>query len=121
MYQIARHRIIDHYRSRRQWVDLSENLVADEVSAEEFTQELLPYIREVVASLPEPYHDALIQTDFKGMSQQDLAGRLGITLSGAKSRIQRARQKVKEAMLHCFDFEFDTHGGVMNYRPHCSC
>jgi RNA polymerase sigma-70 factor (ECF subfamily) len=122
LYQIARNRIIDHYRSRRQWVDLTENLVADADSTKETSEEpsedLLPYVCEVIEGLPEPDREALLQADYQGMAQQDLACQLGISLSGAKSRVQRARQKVKKALLHCFDFEFDTRGGIMDFQQH---
>jgi RNA polymerase sigma-70 factor, ECF subfamily len=125
MYQVARNRIIDHYRSRRQWTDLPETLAAEdeveETPGAESMDGLLPYLQEAIASLPETYREALIQVDFQGMTQQDLASKLGVTLSGAKSRVQRARQKLKEALLRCFDFELDTHGGVLDYRRTCCC
>lgn len=119
LYQIARNRIIDHYRSRQQWVDFTENLVADEDSTEEISINLLPYVCEVIEALPEPDREALLQSDYQGMSQQELACQLGISLSGAKSRVQRARQKVKKALLDCFDFEVDTRGRIMNFRQRC--
>ncbi len=126
MYQIARNRIIDHYRSRRNLVELPETLVADEAfeneaSGDETVNHLVTYLREAMDALPEAYREALIQADIRGMAQQDLAGKLGISLSGAKSRVQRARQKVKDAMLRCFDFEFDARGQIMDYRQNCCC
>lgn len=120
MYQIARNRIIDHYRSRQQWTDLSEILAVNE-DEDEAMDSLLAYLQESVRGLPDPYREALILAEFQGMAQQDLAGKFGITLSGAKSRVQRARQKVKEAIFHCFDFEFDTRGRIMDYRQRCCC
>ncbi len=91
LYQIARNRIIDHYRSRRQWTDLPENLVLQEGPAEELAEEtalhLLPHVCAVIEGLSEPDREALLQTDFKGMTQQELACQLGISLSGAKSRV----------------------------------
>jgi RNA polymerase sigma-70 factor, ECF subfamily len=126
MYQIARNRIIDHYRGRREWVDIPETLPSDEapageISAAEGTEDLLSYLREVIETLPEAYREALVQADINGLAQQDVADRLGITLSGAKSRVQRARQKVKGAMLRCFEFEFDARGQIMDYSQHCCC
>jgi RNA polymerase sigma-70 factor (ECF subfamily) len=58
-------------------------------------------------------------TDIKGLSQADLAVRLGISLSGAKSRVQRAREKLKEAFLDCCHFEFDRFGRVIDYHANC--
>src|SRR5512142_2722581 len=71
IYQIARNRIIDHYRSRRQWTDLPENLVMKEEPAEESAEEtalnLLPHVCAVIEGLPEPDREALLQADFQGM------------------------------------------------------
>lgn len=123
VYQITRNRIIDHYRSRRQWVDLPENLVTKDDAAEEPSEEtsihLLPYVCEVIEALPEPDQEALLQADYQGMTQPELACQLGISLSGTKSRVQRARQKVKKALLDGLDIEFDTRGGILNYQQHC--
>lgn len=122
IYQIARNRIIDHYRSRRQWVDLPENLALNEDTAQETSEQtsinLLPYVCAVIEDLPKPDREALLQADFQGMAQPELACQLGISLSGAKSRVQRARQKVKKALLDCFEIEFDTRGGIINYQQH---
>jgi hypothetical protein len=39
-----------------------------------------------------------------------------------KSRVQRARGMVREVMLACCHFEFDTRGIVMEYyEPCCVC
>ncbi len=122
IYQITRNRIIDHYRSRRQWADLPEDLVIKEDLAEETAEvtsiHLLPHVCAVIDSLPEPDREALLQADFQGKTQQELACQLGISLSGAKSRVQRARQKVKKALLDGFEIEFDPRGGIMNYQQH---
>jgi RNA polymerase sigma-70 factor (ECF subfamily) len=121
MYQIARNRLIDHYRARRQWVDLPESLILNEEAEEETGEKLLSSLHEVVDDLPEPYRQALVLTDFQGLAQQELAGRLGISVSGAKSRVQRARQKVKDALSRCFEFEYDVRGQVIDYSPICCC
>lgn len=121
MYQIARHRVIDYYRSRRAWVDLPETLMSEETPDSAATEDLVPFIQKAVQSLPEPYREALILTDFQGLGQQELANQTSISLPGAKSRVQRARQKVKEALLHCFQFEFDLRGAILDYRRTCCC
>ncbi|MFN0200337.1 MAG: sigma factor-like helix-turn-helix DNA-binding protein, partial [Bacteroidia bacterium] len=67
--------------------------------------------------IPYKYAEALILTDIKGLSQQELADKLGISLSGAKSRVQRGREKLKEMLMECCIFEFDARGQVVNYEP----
>jgi RNA polymerase sigma-70 factor (ECF subfamily) len=73
--------------------------------------------RRMIHSLPEPYREAVVLTDLEGLTQKELAGRLSISLSGAKSRVQRGRQKLKEMLLDCCRFEFDRRGGVVDCEP----
>jgi RNA polymerase sigma-70 factor (ECF subfamily) len=47
----------------------------------------------------------------------ELAKRLGISVSGAKSRVQRGRQQLKEMLLECCEFEFDRRGRVYDCTP----
>ena len=46
-----------------------------------------------------------------------MAERLGISISGAKSRVQRARAKLKAMMLECCHIDLDSRGSVIDYRP----
>ncbi len=119
IYQIARNSIADFYRSRRTQVPLPELAVSDEYPEEDAAESLAPSIRDIVYSLPEPYREALILTEYQGYNQAELAKRLGISLSGAKSRVQRARQKIKDILLACCHFEFDARGLIYDVREHC--
>lgn len=119
VYQIARNCIIDYYRSRKRLEPLVEFAIEDEHPEPNAAEELIPCLRDVVQELPEPYREALILTEYQGLSQQALADHLGISLSGAKSRVQRARQKVKDIMLTCCHFEFDMRGLICCYHERC--
>jgi len=123
LYQIARNVIIDHYRVRKNFIDISENITAPELIFPEAdaSEELSGSMRRMVEDLPEPYREAVLLTEFGGMSQQELANHLGISISGAKSRVQRARQKIKDNLLQCCHFEFDRYGRVIEFWEHCCC
>jgi RNA polymerase sigma-70 factor (ECF subfamily) len=121
MYQIARNRVSDHYRRPRLWTDLPDNLPSEVDNEEDMIEPLLGSVREIVTTLPEPYRQALIRSDFDGIPQQELAREEGIGLSGIKSRVQRARLKVKESLLDCYDIEFDPRGQVLDIQDHCCC
>ena len=56
-------------------------------------------------------------TEYEGMTQRDLlAAELGISVSGAKSRVPRARARPKAPLLDCCRFELDRRRGeVINY------
>jgi RNA polymerase sigma-70 factor (ECF subfamily) len=122
IFQIARNAVIDHYRRRRELVDIPETVLAeDDLIEPDAADVLAASMREMVEALPEPYRQALILTEYDGLTQAELAERLGISLSGAKSRVQRARQRIKDELLACCHFEFDRYGRVIDYWQHCCC
>jgi RNA polymerase sigma-70 factor (ECF subfamily) len=71
----------------------------------------------MIYSLPERYREALILTEFDGLTQKELAERVGISLSGAKSRVQRGREMLKGMLHECCRFEFDRRGRVIECEP----
>lgn len=122
IFQIAHNAIIDHYRRRRELNEIPETLPAENDLIEPDAADVLASsLREMVEELPEPYRQALILTEYEGLKQAELAERLGISLSGAKSRVQRARQRIKDELLACCHFEFDRYGRVIDYWKHCCC
>jgi RNA polymerase sigma-70 factor (ECF subfamily) len=74
-------------------------------------------IEPMIAALPEPYREALVMTDLNGITQRDAAERSGLSFSGMKSRVQRARRQLKEVLLECCRIEFDSRGGIVDYAP----
>ena len=55
------------------------------------------------------------------MTQAEVAQKQGISLSGAKSRVERGRQLLKGALLQCCQFEFDQQGQMTDYDPQKQC
>jgi RNA polymerase sigma-70 factor (ECF subfamily) len=122
IYQIARNLIIDHYRRRRETVELPESLPAEPDLPEEDPEAVLALsLKEMIDGLPEHYRQALLLTEYQGLSQKQLAERLGISLSGAKSRVQRARERLRDMLLRCCHFEFDRRGRIVDYYQRCCC
>ena len=123
LYQIARHAIADFYRAHKATVELSEaNLLPEEpVYDDDVVKDLLPSVKFMVNSLPDEYREALLLTEYEGLTQRELAARMGLSFSGAKSRVQRAREKLKVMLLDCCHFEFDRLGKIVDYQPKCAC
>ncbi len=123
MYQIARNAIADYYREQKAIVELPRLLLAPEepVFEDEVIRDLIPSVKAMVEGLPDTYREALILTEYEGLTQRELAERLGLSLSGAKSRVQRAREKLKTMLLDCCHFEFDRLGKIIDYQPNCAC
>ena len=70
----------------------------------------------MIAQLPDPYREAVELYELKGMPQQDIADKLGLSLSGAKSRVQRGREKLKSLLFSCCSFEQDRRGNIIGYE-----
>ncbi len=117
IYLIARNAIIDHYRTRKETVEVPETLADEREPETGELEELKASFRRMIYSLPEPYREALVLTEFEGLTQQQLADRLGISLSGAKSRVQRGREQLKTMLHECCTFEFDRRGKVIECNP----
>src|SRR6266446_8335933 len=125
IYQITRNAIIDSYRESRPTTPLEAEEVLDlpeELPDDDVVSELLPCVRAMVRSLPDLDRQALVLTEYQGLTQKELSERLGLSFSGAKSRVQRAREKLKQQLLECCHFELDRRGHVIDYQPRChSC
>jgi len=118
LFRVARNAVIDHYRSQRSTVEFEDTLVDEKNPDPECYDELKVGFRKLVNELPEPYREALILTEFEGLTQNELAERLGISLSGAKSRVQRGRKRLRKILDDCCRFEFDRRGRVIDCHPH---
>jgi len=117
IYLIARNAIIDHYRTRKETIELPETMADEREPEGGELEELKASFRRMIYNLPETYREALVLTEFEGLTQQQLAKRLGISLSGAKSRVQRGREQLKDMLHECCTFEFDRRGKVIDCTP----
>ena len=71
----------------------------------------------MIDEIPPPYREAVQWYEIDGLPQQEIAARTGLSLSGAKSRIQRGRAMLKETLDRCCLLEFDRRGNLMNCDP----
>jgi RNA polymerase sigma-70 factor (ECF subfamily) len=61
------------------------------------------------------YRQAVILIDLEGLTQQEAAAQLGLSLSGMKSRVQRGRRQLKGMLEACCAIELDQRRGVVDY------
>lgn len=121
VYRIARNAVVDFYRRqgrRRHFEPLDElELSWPAEVASDAHEEVLTWLRPTLDDLPSKYREALRLADFEGHSQAEVARQLGLTLSGAKSRIQRARQQLGDRISACCDLELGPDGRITSYQP----
>jgi RNA polymerase sigma-70 factor (ECF subfamily) len=126
---VARNAVIDHYRTRRPsaplpdldaWPDPDEFDDRPNDATRELSRCLQPLLDQMAPSARE----ALVRVDVDGQTQQGAARDLGISVSGMKSRVQRARRELKALLEHCCVVELDSQGAIADYHPTpgaCGC
>ncbi|MBX3252093.1 MAG: sigma-70 family RNA polymerase sigma factor [Myxococcales bacterium] len=131
VYQVARSAIADHQRARARHPHATvatdegpEAFASAETSAsideedERAAERLLAVVvAPFVAMLPSPYREALTLTELEGLTQREAAEMLGVSLSGMKSRVQRGRQKLREALEDCCHIVLDARQRVVACEP----
>jgi RNA polymerase sigma-70 factor, ECF subfamily len=113
IYGIVRNAIADHFRKNPNGgkeIPLAVS-VEDEQSLNATIAECC--VRPFINQLPEKYKEALLMAELQDVSQKDLAEKLNISYSGAKSRVQRGKEKLKELILNCCAYQSDVYGNLM--------
>ena len=119
VYRIASNAIADHYRrpSRR---ELTPGYVPepawDEPESEDLRHELAACLSPLIERLPSIYREALELTEFADTSQVDAAAALGLSVSGMKARVQRARARLRDLLLDCCQVQLDRRRRVTDVR-----
>lgn len=101
LFQVARNALADRLRLHREQVELPDDLPleTDEPAPVDTLANCLP---RALAELPAEDRDIITQCDLQGMKQDDYAQQHGLSLPGAKSRLQRARKRLKIHLeTHC--------------------
>jgi len=120
LYRITRNTITDYYRKRDAPTSLPEMLEGapeEPAPTEDRSAELGPCVQTLMDRLPEKYRQSLVLTEIEGLTQKDMGQKLGLSISGAKSRVQRAKGQMKDLLLDCCQFNLDRRGHVLDYRP----
>lgn len=124
IYQITRNAIIDYYRAQKKTEELPPTLSGTESKlSDKAKEDISTCLMPMIESLPDHYRQVVMLSEIQGRTQKEVAEEQGISLSGAKSRVQRGRAMIKDMMLGCCHFEFDRRGNIIDYerRGDCSC
>jgi RNA polymerase sigma-70 factor (ECF subfamily) len=116
LFEVARNTIADHFRSCRKQVDIPDDLPV-EADEPPTVDSLAVCIPRVLTELSEQDREAIVLCDLQGMTQEAFAQLKGLSISGAKSRVQRARKRLQDQLTKVCQVEFDENGQVMRYVP----
>ena len=115
LFRTARNLLVDHYRTTRDLLPLADDTVDESMQPATPLAELESCLNPLSANLPEIYRSAL-QMDLDGIPQATIARAQNLSLSGAKSRVQRARQLLLREFERCCRFSRDEQGNLLDYR-----
>lgn len=116
LFRVTRNLLVDHYRHQKQTVDLDEEPPAPvtEIAAVDSLAECLP---RALQDLDATDREAIEPCDLEGMKQAESARAKGTSLPGAKSRVQRVRKHLKQALQARCQIRYDESGSICCYAP----
>ena len=116
LFEVARNAIADRLRLKKDQVELPDDLLA-ETDAPLPVDTLAACLPRALAELDADDREALTLCDLDGLNQADYAHMKGLTLPGAKSRVQRARKRLREHLSQACQVRFDEAGKVCCFVP----
>lgn len=125
LYQITRNTIADYYRTHRITEELPKWIELPQTKEEELIrQELASCLTPMINMLPDKYRRAVQISEVENKTQQEVADQEGLSLSGAKSRVQRGRALLKTMLHDCCEIEINKKNHITDYQVNktdCDC
>jgi RNA polymerase sigma-70 factor (ECF subfamily) len=116
LFEVARNVVVDHARRTRSSEPLPDDLAAPEFEVA-MVDQLSACLPRVLTEMSEEDREAISLCDIGGMTQGRFAELKGLSLPGAKSRLQRARQRLREQLLRACQVQLDETGKVCCFVP----
>jgi len=116
LYQVARHAVIDHHRLTKATVPGEETL-AQPVTTGRPVDALASGLRQSLDALDPDDRDVILRCDIEGQTQAAYATAHQLTLPAVKSRIQRARARLRQHLVQHATVRFDPTGQVCCHGP----
>lgn len=109
VFTIANNTILDYFKKNSKKLDIIDDLPSIEVEKDK-EHSAIDCLKPLIKNLPKTYVDAMLLSEIDGLKQAEVAKRLNISLSGAKSRIQRGRELLKQGFINCCDYKINESG-----------
>ncbi|MBQ0734818.1 sigma-70 family RNA polymerase sigma factor [Aquimarina celericrescens] len=119
LFQIAHNTTIDYLKKDIKYVDLEKEI--QEKTEDNVYLEIEPFVSALIDFLPEKYGVPLRMSDIEKLKQQDVADKLNLSLTATKSRIQRARELLKNEIFTCFQLNIEGAKGLNDIKLKDSC
>jgi RNA polymerase sigma-70 factor (ECF subfamily) len=119
IYQITRNTVADHYRLNQK--NAAQASIDWESSYHEFNECVAHCLKSLMGGLPVEYRVPLELAELDGLSQYEIADRLRISYSGARSRVQRARRLLRKKLDELYTIKTDAYGNVILCEDKIQC
>ena len=124
LFQVARNHLVDLYRKDKYFFRLADSeqsgLVSEETDDKAVVDDLTQCLPRVLSELSDDDCDIIRRCDIQGLSLQQYATENQLTLPATKSRIQRARKRLREQMISKCQVKTDDSGAVCWFIPRSS-
>lgn len=121
IFQIAQNTIVDYARREQRFQHPEHLPEMPSVTEGNVYSQAQQYIEPLLSLMPMTYAEPLRLADLELLPQQEIANRLNLSLSGAKSRIQRGREKLRTLLEECTYVELDSRGHLISMEAKPSC
>ncbi len=118
LYRVTKNRLIDYHRTHKAHDEVPDNLAEDKLKSEPVVK-LSKCLPSALNNLSDEDREVIQLCDLDGMNQADYAKFKNLSTAGAKSRIQRARRRLKEELNIACKIVFDEQGKVCCFDPSC--
>ena len=119
LYRVTRNRLIDYLRTHKIHEEVPDHL-PEPVEVTEPVVNLSRCLPTALKNLNKQDREVIELCDLEGLNQAEYARRKEITVAGAKSRIQRARKRLKDELNTACKIVFDEQGNVCCFDPDCA-
>jgi RNA polymerase sigma-70 factor, ECF subfamily len=119
IYQITRNTINDCYKKcyRLKKVEFEEyHIELTHEEEENLNDEILISMKKIIEELPKDSKELIKLYEFEDMSHKEISKKLEIKENTSKSRLKRAKEKLKNQLDECCVFQIDKFGNVLDYR-----
>ncbi len=112
-FKITRNAVVDAYRRRAarredpvEVLEIAAEAPGEDTAAE-VRRHLVDCLDPLLDQVAAPYREALELVELGSHSQKEAAEILGLSASGARTRVQRGRAQLEKALDECCTFELD--------------
>lgn len=119
IYKITRNAVADYFRTNSRTTSPID--VNWESSYHEFNDCVAHCLKVLMSTMPDKYRIPLQLAEIENLSQYEVAEKLKITYSGARSRVQRARKMLKEKLDELYYIKTDSYGNVISCEDKGPC